>query len=332
MAGVPLHFADRLTAAVRAAATPAVVGIDPVLERLPAELQPVERTLPAAVEAIEAFSRTVLELVAPAVPVVKINSAFFEAFRAEGVAAYYRLVSCAHSHGLIVIGDVKRGDIGSTARLYARGHLGSPAFADVDPESVPDAVTLAGYLGENAVRPFIDVAREQGRGVFVLVRPSDPGADEVHDFAQDRNGRHGGRPLRFYEHMARLVRRWGEEEALIGECGLSCVGALVAPKDPRSTAALRASLPQTPFLVPGYGAQGAGAAACRPCFLPDGTGAIVNASRSVIYAFENDDYHVEQASGLSSDRPEAGPPEGSDWRACIEQAARDFAADVGKTG
>ncbi|MCH8805412.1 MAG: orotidine-5'-phosphate decarboxylase [Planctomycetes bacterium] len=300
------HFADRLARAARDKRTAAVVGIDPVLERLPAAMRPTESGLAAAVAAVESFGCSVIDVVAPIVPAVKINSAFFETFYEAGVGAYFRLVAHAHARGLLVIGDVKRGDIGSTARLYARGHLDRPAFADVDPARIPDAVTLSGYLGENAVRPFVEIARERGAGVFVLVRPSDPGADEVHEF---------GEAERFYQHMARLVGRWGADEALIGECGLSCVGAVVAPKDADSTAALRAALPHTPFLVPGYGAQGASADACRPCFLEDGTGAFVNASRSVIYAHENPVYAERFAD---------------DWRAAVEQACRDFAADVAR--
>lgn len=299
-----VHFADRLTAAIRARRTPAVVGLDPLLERLPQALRPRAATLAAAVAAVEAFGRGVIDAVAPLVPAVKLNSAFFEAFYAPGVAVYYRLIAHAHARGLLVIGDVKRGDIGPTAEQYARGHLAPPPFPDVDPSSVPDAVTLAGYLGANAVRPFVEHARRDGRGVFVLVRPSDPGADEVHEF---------GQPQRFYQHLARLVAHWGGVAALRGECGLSCVGAVVAPKDAASTAALRASLPNTPFLVPGYGAQGADAAACRPCFRDDGSGAIINASRSVIYAFSNPAYQQRY---------------GDDWGGCVAAAAADFARDV----
>ena len=158
------------------------------------------------------------------------------------------------------------------------------------------------------MRPFVEVAQAHGRGLYVLVRPSDPGADAVHDF---------GGAERFYQFMAGLVRDWGATEGLVGECGLSCVGAVVAPKDAESTAALRAAMPQTPFLVPGYGAQGAGAAACRPCFRADGSGAVINASRSVIYAFE---------------KPAYAERFGDDWRACIAQAACDFAADVAPLG
>jgi orotidine-5'-phosphate decarboxylase len=298
------HFADRLTAAIAVRGTPAVVGLDPVVELLPGALRAAATTRSAAAAAVEAFGRGVLAAVAPVVPAVKINSAFFEALGDAGVRVYHRLIAVAHELGLLVIGDIKRGDIGSTARLYAQGHLADPAFADVDPAGVADAVTLAGYLGENAVRPFIEAACEYGRGVFVLVRPSDPGADEVHEF---------GGAARFYEFMAGLVRRWGAAADLLGHSGLSCVGAVVAPKDAKSTAALRAELPNTPLLVPGYGAQGAGAAACQPCFRSDGSGAVVNASRSVIYAFS---------------QPEYAERFGDDWHACVAEAARRFAADV----
>ncbi len=298
------NYADRLTAAIRARQTPAIVGIDPVLERLPPALKPSSTRLTAAVAAIEQFCCQVVDAVAPLVPAVKINSGFFEAFYGEGVSAYYRLVGYAHERGLLVIGDVKRGDIGPTARLYARGHLDWSPYGDFPSRLLPDAVTLAGYLGKNAVRPFIDVARRHGKGIYVLVRPSEPKADEVHEFGTDE---------RFYQHMARLVHRWGDEPELIGENGLSCVGAVVAAKDAESTAALRASLPQTPFLVPGYGAQGGTAEDGRPCFRPDGTGAVITASRSVIYAYKNEKYTRKH---------------GTDWQACVTAACRKFAADV----
>jgi orotidine-5'-phosphate decarboxylase len=280
------------------------VGIDPVLERLPAELAPRARTSAAAAGAVERFGRDVLDAVAAHVPAVKLNIAFFEAFHAAGIAAFQRLISYAHERGLLVIADIKRGDIGSTAQFYARGHLERSAFEDIPESSVPDAVTLSGYLGAGSVKPFIEAAKRTGRGMFVLVRPSDPGADEVHDFG-------GERP--FYRHMAKLVDAWGSDAAFVGEYGLSCVGAVVAPKDAESTAELRAAMPRTIFLVPGYGAQGAGAEACRPCFLTGGRGAIVNASRSVIYAYEEPRYSEKF---------------GQDWRKCVSAAAAEFCAEI----
>lgn len=298
-------FADRLVAAIRRTRTAAVVGIDPVLERLPAALRPAaDADLTTCVDAVERFSRAVIDAAAAHVPAVKINIAFFEALYADGVAAYYRLVRYAHDRGLLVIGDIKRGDIGSTAQLYARGHLAAPQIAGVSSGSLPDAVTLAGYLGVSAVKAFVDVARETGRGMYVLVRPSDPGADEIHEFD-------GGGGTKLYQHLAALVARWGA--ALRGECGLSSVGAVVAPKDLPSTAALRSAMPSTPWLVPGYGAQGAGVDACRPCFTATPGSAVINASRSVIYAF---------------DTPEGKTKFGEDWPAAIAAAAESFAAEI----
>lgn len=299
------HFADRLTDAMRSKKTAAVVGIDPVVETLPLDCRPADSSVEAQAGALERFGIAILEAVAPFVPAVKINSAFFECAYEHGVAAYFRLIERAHGLGLLVIGDIKRGDIGSTARLYARGHIADPTPPDAPNARVADAVTLAGYLGRSAVQPFVDAGRASGRGVFVLVRPSDPGADEVHDFGESR---------RFYEHMAGLVRSWGAED-ISTRCGFSSVGAVVAAKDVESTRRLRAAMPNTLFLVPGYGAQGATAEACRPCFREDGQGAIVNASRSVIQAFENPRYRERC---------------GEDWRGCIREAARDFAQDIAR--
>ncbi len=301
---MPQAFWDRFEAAIRAGGTPAVVGIDPVLESLPDSLRAGAGSLEAAARAIESFSRECIDCVAPIVPAVKINSAFFEAYYEAGVAAFFRLIEHAHARGLLVISDVKRGDVGSTARLYARGHLADPELAGVSAARVPDAVTLAGYLGENAVRPFVEAGARHGRGVFVLVRPSDPGADEVHEFGGDE---------RFYQHMARLVSRWGGERELIGASGYSCVGAVVAAKDAASTRVLRAALPHTPLLVPGFGAQGGTAVEVAACFAPGGRGAIVNASRSVIFAYQ---------------RAEIRERAGDDWQACVAEAAREFARQV----
>ncbi len=306
MADRTAAFPDRLARAVERRGTAAVVGIDPVLERLPAELRASADTPPTAAEALERFAAGVIEAVADIVPAVKINIAFFEVYHEHGLAAYRRTIRRAQQAGLLVIADIKRGDIGSTARLYARAHLAAEP-GDNEP-AVPDAVTLAGYLGAGAVAPFVELAREAGRGLYVLVRPSDPGADEVHEFGGDQ---------RFYQKMAELVDRWGAAPELIGECGLSCVGAVVAAKDAASTRALRNRMPHTPWLVPGYGAQGATAADCQACFLPQAGSAVVNASRSVIYAFEQADLAAAERAA---------------WMRAIADAARHFAADISTLG
>jgi orotidine-5'-phosphate decarboxylase len=297
------HYADRLHAAILRTNTTAVVGIDPVLAQLPPALRDKATSTQTAAAVLEEFSRAVIEAVTGVAPAVKINSGFFEAYYEHGVAAYFRCVAAARRAGLLVIGDIKRGDIGNTANEYAAGHLGEPTFADRDPLTVPDAVTVSGYLGSSSLAPFVRHAKANGRGVYVLVRPSEPTADLVHDF--------GGPAGRFYQHMAELVRTAGADA--IGECGLSCIGAVVAAKDAESTRALRAAMPTTPWLVPGYGAQGGTAAAVAPCLAGPAGSAVIAASRSVIYAFSNEKFRATH---------------GDNWQASIAAAAVDFVKEL----
>ncbi len=299
------HFADRLSAAIGRCRTAAIVGFDPRPERLPAALRPAETHADSAIaEAFERFGRAIFERIAPLVPAVKINIAFFEPLGEAGIAAFWRLIAAAHQRGLMVIADTKRCDIGSTAEAYARAYLGDDDDRR-EPASLPDAVTVGGYFGEAGVGPFIERAVRSGRGVYVIVRPSDPAADAIHD--------HGDPPL--YERLAGLVHQWGRRADAIGGCGLSCVGAVVAARDADETARLRALMPEAPFLVPGYGAQGASPEACAAAFRPDGSGAVISASRSVIYAYED-----------ARRRARCG----DDWLGCVEGACREFAAAAGR--
>jgi len=290
------HFADRLLGAIEAKGSPVCVGLDPVYERLPAELVHPDARCPAAgrVERLGAFCRAVLDVVAPIVPAVKPQIARFEVYGHLGVALYSDVVRYARELGLVVIGDVKRGDIGSTAEAYAAAHL----LADAS----PDAVTVNGYFGSDGLRPFIDAAAGRGRGVFVLVRTSNPSATDVQDFT-DASGR------TFYEHMAEQVSSAGAE-APIGRCGYSCLGAVVGATYPDEARRLRQIMPQQIFLVPGYGAQGATAADCAAAFKDDGTGALVNASRSVIFAYTRD--------GCAR----------ADWKQAVADAAQALARDI----
>jgi len=284
------HFADRLLAAIEAAGAPACVGIDPRHDRLPAALRRSDE-----VAAIEAFCLAVVEAVAGVVPAVKPQIAYFERYGSAGVAVYERVVTAARREGLIVIGDAKRNDIGSTAEAYAAGHL----LCD----DGPDAITVNGYLGADGVAPFVAAASQTGKGIFVLVRTSNPSAGAVQDFA-DASGK------TLYEHLAGQVAGLGAEADLIGQRGYSCVGAVVGATYPDEAKRLRELMPRQIFLVPGYGAQGASAADCAAAFKPDGTGAIVNASRSVIYAFA------------------AEPYAGMDFQGAVAAAAKAFAADI----
>lgn len=304
---MPETFTDRLLAAVEAKGSPVCVGLDPAVDRLPAAVRPsfdchsgrAERgrspTGRDEVEAVEDFCLQVAEAVAPIVPAVKPQIACFEALGPAGVDLYFRIVRRCRELGLIVIGDVKRGDIGSTARAYAAAHLKST--------DAPDAITVNGYFGADGLSPFVDAARATGRGVFVLVRTSNPSAGDVQDF-QAANGE------RFYEHQARLVASLGDGEGLVGRRGYSCIGAVVGATYPDEARRLRALMPRQMFLVPGYGAQGATAADCAAAFDENGAGAIVNASRSVIYAHERPEY-----SGRS-------------WPECVVRAAEALAQDI----
>ena len=290
---MPEHFADRLLAAIGRVGSPVCVGIDPAYDRLPEELKGGDE-----IAAVEAFGLGIVEVVAGCVPAVKPQIAYFERYGSAGMAAYEKIVTAAQKTGLIVIGDVKRNDIGSTASAYAAGHLNA--------ENTPDAITVNGYFGSDGLKPFVDTARDMGKGIFVLVRTSNPSAAVIQDFA-DASGK------KFYEHIAEQVAAIGDGEGLIGECGYSCVGAVVGATYPDEARRLREIMPKQIFLVPGYGVQGASADDCAAAFKADGTGAIVNASRSVIYAFQNPEYA------------------GMDWKKAIEAAAKVFADDIRKS-
>ncbi|UCD28671.1 MAG: orotidine-5'-phosphate decarboxylase, partial [Planctomycetota bacterium] len=178
---MPRNFADRLLSAIKAKRSPTCVGIDPVYSRLPAEISESgafndETDSESALDAILEFCRRVIKIVAPYVPVVKINSAFFERYYWEGMEAYFDLIQEADQAGLIVIGDCKRGDIGSTAQMYAKSSLAEPDFENLDNLTGPDAVTVSPYFGLDGIQSFLDIAREQDKGVFVLVHTSNESA------------------------------------------------------------------------------------------------------------------------------------------------------------
>jgi len=289
------NFADRLLAAIEAKGSPVCVGIDPVYDRLPEALRPDEAGEDDRLAALAEFCGGVLDAVAGIVPAVKPQIAHFEAYRHKGVGLYFEVVRRARELGLVVIGDVKRGDIGSTARAYAAGHLAGP--------DAPDAVTVNGYFGADGLQPFVDAARQAARGLFVLVRTSNPSAAAVQDFA-------GAAGRKFYEHIAEQVARIGRAEGLVGARGYSCVGAVVGATYPQEARRLREIMPQQIFLVPGYGAQGASAEDCAAAFRGDGTGAIVNASRSVIFAHQDSRYA------------------GVDWKQAVAAAAAAMADEI----
>jgi orotidine-5'-phosphate decarboxylase len=281
------HFADRLRAALVAKKNALCVGLDPRWESLPTVIRAHHKSITssAIAAAYEEFCQRVIQVVGPLVPVIKLQSAFFEACGPDGMVVQQRLLRTAKDRGLITILDAKRNDIASTATAYA-----DAAFAGVRVEKTTlpvwdaDALTVNPYLGRDAVEPFLESARAAGRGVFVLVRTSNPGAGLFQDLVCE------GKPV--YEHVAAAVETWSQEN--VGDCGLGDVGAVVGATYPAELAKLRQTLAHSILLVPGFGAQGASARDTAGAFLPNGLGAIINSSRGIIYAFGKDSANWEQ--------------------------------------
>ena len=305
------HFADRLCDAVKTKRTSLIVGLDPVYKRLPSAIKNHrqmndEFDAAAAVDAIFDFCTQTMRIIAPMVPAVKINIAFFEKYLWEGLETYYALISEADDLGMEIIGDVKRGDIGHTAELYAAAHLENPELTGLEDTLAPDAITVNGYMGTDGIEPFADMASRQGKGLFVLIRTSNPSAAAIQDFA-DADGQ------TMYEKLAEVVSQSANKAERIGNAGYSNVGMVVGGTAPDVTTALRQKYDNVWFLVPGYGSQGASAADCVRFCKPNGTGALINASRSIIYAYE---------------RPKYKDQFGDDWKRCIEQAVIDAKVDL----
>jgi orotidine-5'-phosphate decarboxylase len=304
---MPEPFADRLMDAMERTAAPICVGIDPVLQSLPAAVRDqgwsgAAGGDQAAVDAIYDFSLTVLKIVAGLVPIVKFQSAYFERHLWHGVEAYYSLVQQARELGLLVIGDVKRGDIGATATAYAGGHLTDRIEADSPAVLLPDAITVNPMLGMETLEPFIAAAKAADKGIFVLVRTSNPGSARLQD-VQLADGRTWAQLLA--DELNALAEPAGRR-------GYSPIGAVVGATQVHTLADLRARLPRSIFLLPGYGAQGAAAAQTRAAF-QNGRGAIISASRSILYA------HAQ---------PRYAEKFGDNWQKCVEQAVLDMKQDV----
>ncbi len=260
-----MHFGDHLTAAVRQK-SPVCVGLDPMIEKLP---DGISRDAAGVLQ----FGKAIIDAVKETASVCKPQLAYYELLGWEGMKAFWETCTYAQENGLMVIADAKRGDIGSTCEAYADAYLfaGSPI----------DAITVNPYLGSDGILPFIDRAVKHDKGVFVLVKTSNVSSGEIQDLPIGDEVVH--------EQIAQLTEGWGMHH--IGpETNLSCVGAVVGATYPEELKYLRTLMPHIPFLIPGYGAQGGTAEDVKYGFLPDGTGAIVNASRSIIYASSGKDF------------------------------------------
>ena len=276
---------DRLIAKIEEKGAPIVVGLDPMLQYVPSFLQKkafelYQETLEGAAEAVWLYNKELVDAIADLVPAVKPQIAMYEQFGIPGLIAYKKTVDYCHEKGLLVIGDIKRGDIGSTSSAYAVGHLGrtvvgSKRIAAFD----EDFATVNPYLGTDGVKPFLDVCKEEKKGIFVLVKTSNPSSGEFQDRLVDQT------PL--YELVGDKVVQWGEE--LMGK-NYSSVGAVIGATYPEMGRRLRERMPRTFILVPGYGAQGGKGADLVPFFDKDGSGAIVNSSRGIIAAYRQEKY------------------------------------------
>jgi orotidine-5'-phosphate decarboxylase len=283
-------FADRLSEAVGERRSQLVVGLDPRLDLLPLELRGDAHVgRPAAAEATARFCCGIIDAVAPHCVAVKPQLAFFEVLGADGIAAFERVVGYARSAGLLVIVDGKRGDIGSTARAYA------DAYLEPGPKGAPlaDALTVNTYLGRDSLEPFVAACRRGGGGLFCLVKTSNAGGVDVQDLVLS-----DGRPL--WKQVALLVNELGEE--MVGDCGLSSIGAIVGATYPRAIAEARKLLPQAILLLPGIGAQGATPADIARAFTSGPASALVAASRSVMYAFRDGEDDWRTAAGAEAAR------------------------------
>lgn len=277
---------QKLVEKIQKTHAPICVGLDPMLSYIPEHILKKAygefgETLEGAAEAVWQYNKAIIDATYDLIPAVKPQSAMYEQFGPAGVEVFQKTIEYCHEKDLIVIGDVKRGDIGSTSAAYAAGHLGKVQVgSQIYKAFDEDFITVNPYLGTDGVKPFIDVCKEEKKGIFILVKTSNPSSGEFQDRLID------GRPL--YEWVGEMVAKWGEEH--MGD-SYSYVGAVVGATYPETGKILRKIMPKSFILVPGYGAQGGTGADLAHFFQEDGLGAIVNSSRGIIAAYKQEKYH-----------------------------------------
>ncbi|GMQ59155.1 orotidine-5'-phosphate decarboxylase [Vallitalea sediminicola] len=277
---------DQLIRKIKEMDNATVVGLDPRLNFVPEYIkensyEKYGKTLQGAADAFYNFNKEIIDNVYDLIPAVKPQVAMYEQYGIHGLKAYIDTIDYAKEKGLIVIGDIKRSDIASTALAYSNGHIGR---VEVEEEAFEvyreDFITLNPYLGYDSIEPYIGNCNEYDKGLFVLVKTSNPNSGEIQDLVVEGE--------KIYERVGKLVANWGEKS--MGELGYSRVGAVVGATYPKQSTELRRIMPKTFFLVPGYGAQGATAEDLAGCFNKDGLGAIVNSSRGIIAAYTKEVY------------------------------------------
>ena len=272
---------DRLIERIIELQNPTCVGLDTSFDYLPDDMRAGAKNFSDVAERIFDFNKKLIDTLYDVVPSVKVQIAYYEMYGAEGLKAYEATLKYAAEKGLVVIADAKRNDIGSTAACYSKAFLGETEVNGARFSAFPsDFLTVNGYLGTDGIAPFVEDCTKRGKGIFVLVKTSNPSSGELQNLLLEN-----GTPV--YEYMGGLVEKWGEPTA--GRYGYSAVGAVVGATHPAEAASLRAKLPHTFFLIPGYGAQGAGAKDAQFAFDRMGHGAAIMAGRSILYAFRKQD-------------------------------------------
>ena len=269
---------DKLIDGIIAMQNPTCVGLDTLFDYLPDDMRAGAKTFEDVAERVLEFNKKIIDSVYDIVPSVKVQIAYYEMYGAAGMKAYYETLKYGAAKGLVVIADAKRNDIGSTASCYAKAFLGETQVNDSTLKAFPsDYVTVNGYLGSDGIVPFVEECEKHDKGIFVLVKTSNPSGAEIQNMVLDN-----GMPM--YEYVGGLVEKWGE--STIGSYGYSAVGAVVGATHPTEAARLREVLPHTFFLIPGYGAQGGNAEMLKSCFAANGLGGVVNNSRGILCAYK----------------------------------------------
>ncbi len=269
---------DRLIERIVGLQNPTCVGLDTSFDYLPEEMRAGAKDFSAAAERIFDFNKKLIDTLYDVVPSVKVQIAYYEMYGVAGLKAFEETLAYAAEKGLVVIADAKRNDIGSTAACYSKAFLGETEVNGNKLRAFPaDYLTINGYLGTDGISPFVETCAARDKGVFVLVKTSNPSSGELQNLLLEN-----GAPV--YEYMGGLVEKWGE--STIGKYGYSAVGAVVGATHPEEAARLREKLPHTFFLIPGYGAQGGNAEMLRRCFGRGGLGGVVNNSRGILCAYK----------------------------------------------
>lgn len=302
------NFADRLIRQIKIKKSAVVAGLDPTWEGIP---EFIRNKFSSVTEAVFEYNRLLIDAICDIVPAVKPQLAYYEMLGIEGITAFNMTVDYAKSRGLVVIADGKRNDIGSTSEAYAKAYLSNDT-KNMPPykisRSVSDALTVNPYLGEDGIAPFCQQCKDNGAGIFVLVKTSNPSSGQLQDVTTQDG-------MTIYEKVASLVSEWGNP--LVGAYGYSSVGAVVGATYPEQAAKLRKIMPRAIILVPGYGAQGGSAESAAVNFNNDGLGAIVNASRSIMHAYKSAKWSDKYSAEAFADAARA---EAADMSRAINEA------------